>query len=70
MATRTIKSAAGKSSLSVTAVRTAARKASAVLRDGQLSAQSKSRAGSALSQRSATKSARSGAADAGRQKRK
>lgn len=70
MATRTIKSAAGKSSLSITAVRTAARKASAVLRDGRSSAQGTSRASSALSQRSATKSARSGATDAGRRKRK
>lgn len=82
MATRTIKSAAGKSTLSVAAVRAAARnaspaaarKASATLRDGQSGAKSKSLAGSALSQRSAgpsaDKTARSSAAGAGHGKRK
>ncbi len=83
MATRTIKSAAGKSTLSVAAVRAAvrsvspaaARKASVTLRDGRSGSKSKSAAGSALSQRSAggrsaEKTVRSNAAGAGHGKRK
>ena len=83
MATRTIKSAAGKSNLSVADVRTAARNASATtngvashtILTGASGAMSRKAAGTALAQRTAAGGishnlARSDKTDADRQKRK